>query len=164
MPFIKRYPDGSVFDYTHGHRTAEQVAREQSEGTYKEPAPFSVQDADSKKLLGSFALLGGVLLLGGLAWSMASSIAQEGHNREVLIKELESRTRGEVLDTKDKDSILLRVGNDHALGEGESVEEHTLHTVIVPCEVYQFAENDKGFAVVNCEGFDGSLTVELPFK
>jgi len=159
MPFIKRYPDGSVFDYTHGHRTAEQVAREKAEGKYSEPSPEA-----SNKTWGTALLLTGVLLASGGLWNFTTNIVHDKQNKEAIVAQLESTTRSEVLKTKDNNKILLRASQDHEFSEGESAAEHALHTVIVPCETEEFVENDQPFAAVFCEGFEGSLVVELPHK
>lgn len=160
MPFIKRYPDGSVFDYTHGHRTAEQVAKQQNDGSYDEPTA-----EETNKVWGTLGLLVGMVAVGSLLWGGTTNFIHDQQNKAVVLQELETVVRGStVLDTKDKDVILLRMPESHPRSEGESAAEHSLHTVIVSCEAEEFVENEKPFAAVVCDGFEGSLVVELPHK
>jgi hypothetical protein len=163
MPIIKRYPDGSVFDYENGHRTAETVARQKAEGTYSEPSS-ELQDPETRKrfVITSIILALAAIVASVIIWNFATGLIYENSKNQYVKNAIEDATGGEVLQTKDNDQLLLRSTNEEAhMFEGPQ-SGHQPEQVIVPCEATEFTDHGKDFVAVSCTGFNGSLVVELP--
>lgn len=147
MPFIKRYPDGSVFDYTNGHRTADAVAREKEAGTYSEP-----KEETATSGLATGIIAGVTILLSAFVWLGVTAHIHNQQNLEYTKSELASASGGTVLDGGNKDQILLRMNNDEGIAT-------------IACGVSKFVEKDKSYAAVFCTtGMPADLVVELPYK
>lgn len=134
--FTKKFADGSVFDYSHGYHSAEEVERLKAEGTYQEGENDVEGNANLIKALGILLFLAVLAALIIIPATIASHTAE---NKRALIDGLNNYPGVSVVNGSVKDgSVLVRVQ------EGEK------GTSMLNCTTEAFEENDQNNVAVFC--------------
>lgn len=150
MPFVKKYADGSSFDYTHGYRTAAEIERLKASGEYKESEP---DVAGIRNIVKAVLVLLTTLLVGALVFIPAMFALWTAENDKALVDGLNNFPGVTVIDgSHNNGEILLR-----ATQEGEEQ--------LLKCETASFVEEDSAQIGVFCSpGAPAVAVIPVPHK